>query len=221
MGTTEYTAIPASRYIGAHRPAGIPARCRSSRSGRSPTWPPRFSRGWTSPMARARSSGWGARSRSAAIPPRPASGTPASIRRPRRQASGRAPSTGYPARRDAGHHLHDGGPPRAARHAPGQRRRDAVRFYVGFHQQADGIDGAYLHDPGDPHRLAAAARPRHRNRDRDARLRHQLDPFLAGSLYRSEADDRSPVSAATAIDADGMKAELIARLARAVSVPYS
>ena len=25
--------------------------------------------------------------------------------------------------------------------------RDAVRFYVGFHQQADGIDGAYLHDP--------------------------------------------------------------------------
>ena len=25
--------------------------------------------------------------------------------------------------------------------------RDAVRFYVGFHKEADGIDGAYLHDP--------------------------------------------------------------------------
>ena len=25
--------------------------------------------------------------------------------------------------------------------------RDAIRFYVGFHKEADGIDGCYLHDP--------------------------------------------------------------------------
>ena len=47
------------------------------------------------------------------------------------------------------------------------------------------------------------------------------DPYLAGSLYRSEAPERRPVSVATAIDAEGMKAELIERLGRAVSAPYS
>jgi len=43
------------------------------------------------------------------------------------------------------------------------------------------------------------------------------DPYVAGSLYRSNAADRPPVEVATAIDAAGMKAELIDRLVRAVS----
>jgi hypothetical protein len=47
------------------------------------------------------------------------------------------------------------------------------------------------------------------------------DAAMAGSLYRSEGDDRPPVSVATAIDADGMKGELISRLGRAVGAPYS
>jgi hypothetical protein len=47
------------------------------------------------------------------------------------------------------------------------------------------------------------------------------DPYLAGSLYRSDSDDRRPVSVAISLDADGMKAELLTRLSRAVSAPYS
>ena len=47
------------------------------------------------------------------------------------------------------------------------------------------------------------------------------DPYLAGSLYRSEEANRAPARVAIAIDPEGMKAELIARLVRAVSVPYS
>jgi hypothetical protein len=47
------------------------------------------------------------------------------------------------------------------------------------------------------------------------------DPYLAGSLYRSESDDRAPVSVAVALDAEGMKAELLARLSRAVGAPSS
>jgi purine nucleosidase len=99
--------------------------------------------------------------------------------------------------------------------------RDAVRFYVGFHQQADGIDGAYLHDPVTL--IGSMLRPDLVTETVTETLACDTssDPYLAGSLYRSEADDRSPVSVAIAIDADGMKAELIARLARAVSVPYS
>ena len=45
------------------------------------------------------------------------------------------------------------------------------------------------------------------------------DPARAGSLVRT--DGRPPVSAAVAIDADGMKAELLGRLARAVSAEHS
>ena len=47
------------------------------------------------------------------------------------------------------------------------------------------------------------------------------DPYLAGSLYRTEDASRPPARVALAIDPEGMKAELIARLSRAVSVPYS
>jgi purine nucleosidase len=99
--------------------------------------------------------------------------------------------------------------------------RDAVRFYVGFHQQADGIDGAYLHDPvaliGSVLRTDLVTGGVTETLACDT----SSDPYLAGSLYRSEADDRRPVSVATSIDADGMKAELITRLSRAVSAPYS
>ena len=52
-------------------------------------------------------------------------------------------------------------------------------------------------------------------------LRQLPDTHLAGSLYRTEDASRPPARVALAIDAEGMKAELIARLSRAVSVPYS
>jgi hypothetical protein len=47
------------------------------------------------------------------------------------------------------------------------------------------------------------------------------DPYIAGSLYRAEEGGRRPVQVAVAIDPDGVKAELVARLGRAVSVPNS
>jgi len=99
--------------------------------------------------------------------------------------------------------------------------RDAVRFYVGFHQQADGIDGAYLHDPVTL--IGSLLRPDLVTGSVEETLACDTssDPYLAGSLFRSEADDRPAVSVATAIDADGMKVELIARLGRAVGAPYS
>ncbi|HEX2844219.1 MAG TPA: nucleoside hydrolase, partial [Candidatus Limnocylindria bacterium] len=99
--------------------------------------------------------------------------------------------------------------------------RDAVRFYVGFHQQADGLDGAYLHDPVTL--IGSLLRPDLVTESVTETLACDTssDPYLAGSLYRSEADARPPVTLATAIDAEGMKGELLARLARAVSAPYS
>ena len=99
--------------------------------------------------------------------------------------------------------------------------RDALRFYVAFHQKADGIDGAYLHDP--VVLIASLLRPDLVSQSVTETLACDTssDPFLAGSLYRTESDDRPPVSVATAIDAEGMKAELITRLGRAVSAPYS
>ena len=99
--------------------------------------------------------------------------------------------------------------------------RDAVRFYVAFHQQADGIEGAYLHDP--VVLISALLRPDLITETVEERLACDTssDPAMAGSLYRSEADDRPAVSVATAIDADGMRAELISRLGRAVGAPFS
>ena len=99
--------------------------------------------------------------------------------------------------------------------------RDAVRFYVGFHQQADGIDGAYLHDP--VALIGSLLRPDLVTEEVSEVLACDTssDPYLAGSLYRSDSDARQPVALATAIDADGMRAELLARLSRAVSAPYS
>jgi purine nucleosidase len=99
--------------------------------------------------------------------------------------------------------------------------RDAVRFYVGFHQQADGINGAYLHDP--VVLIASLLRPDLVMESVTETLAcdTSADAHLAGSLYRSEGDDRPPVTVAVAIDPEGMKAELIARLGRAVSAPHS
>jgi purine nucleosidase len=99
--------------------------------------------------------------------------------------------------------------------------RDAIRFYVGFHQRADGIDGAYLHDPVTL--IGGLLRPDLVTE----RVSEQLacdtssDVRAAGSLYRSQAADRPSADVAVAIDPEGMKAELLTRLARAVSVPYA
>jgi purine nucleosidase len=94
--------------------------------------------------------------------------------------------------------------------------RDALRFYVAFHRQADGIDGCYLHDPVTL--VGALLRPELVTDTAHERLAcdTSADPYVAGSLYRSE-DARTPVELAVEIDAAEMKAELLARLARAVA----
>jgi purine nucleosidase len=99
--------------------------------------------------------------------------------------------------------------------------RDAVRFYVGFHKKADGIDGAYLHDPVTV--IGALLRPDLVTERVSEVLAcdTSADPYVAGSLYRAERAGRPAVELATSIDAEGMKSELIARLARAVSAPVS
>jgi purine nucleosidase len=98
--------------------------------------------------------------------------------------------------------------------------RDAVRFYVGFHQKADGIDGAYLHDAVTL--IGAFLRPDLVTESTTERLAcdTSVDLRAAGSLYRTDGDERPAVELATAIDGDGMKAELVERLARAVTPTY-
>jgi purine nucleosidase len=96
--------------------------------------------------------------------------------------------------------------------------RDAMRFYVAFHRDADGIDGCYLHDPVTL--IGALLRPDLVAETVSERLAVDTgsDPYVAGSLYRVDADDqRPPVEVATSIDADGMKEELLSRLATAVA----
>jgi purine nucleosidase len=95
--------------------------------------------------------------------------------------------------------------------------RDAVRFYVAFHKEADGIDGCYLHDPVTL--IGALLRPELVTETVSERLACDTgqDPYVAGSLYRSKDDDRPPVEIATAIEPEAMKAELLARLAAAVA----
>ena len=99
--------------------------------------------------------------------------------------------------------------------------RDAVRFYVAFHRQADGIDGAYLHDPVSLVGSLLAPGLVTEEVSEVLACDTSSDPHLAGSLYRAESAARGPVTLATVLDAEGMKAELLARLGRAVSVPYS
>jgi purine nucleosidase len=97
--------------------------------------------------------------------------------------------------------------------------RDAVRFYVAFHRQADGIDGCYLHDPVTL--IGALLRPDLVTDTVDDRLTCDTgsDPHLAGSLYRSRDEHRRAVNVVTELDAEGMHRELLERLARAVAVP--
>jgi len=93
--------------------------------------------------------------------------------------------------------------------------RDALRFYVAFHQKADGIDGAYLHDP--VALIGSLLRPDLVTDAVDLPLACDTgsDPRSAGSLVRAQG--REPVTAAVAIDPEGMKAELLERLGRAVA----
>jgi purine nucleosidase len=99
--------------------------------------------------------------------------------------------------------------------------RDAMRFYVGFHKRADALDGAYLHDPVTL--IGALLRPDLITETVTERLAcdTSADVYAAGSLYRSVAADRRPVELATRIDPAGMKAELLERLGRAVAAPYA
>ena len=96
--------------------------------------------------------------------------------------------------------------------------RDAVRFYVAFHRQAEGIDGCYLHDPVTL--IGSLLRPDLVTDSVDERLACDIgnDPRLAGSLYRSRDESRPAVNVATALDAEGMHRELLERLTSAVSV---
>lgn len=95
--------------------------------------------------------------------------------------------------------------------------RDAVRFYVAFHRQADGIDGCYLHDPVTL--IGSLLRPDLVTDGVDERLACDTgsDPHLAGSLYRSNDEKRQAVNVALAVDPEPMKAELLTRLAGAVA----
>jgi inosine-uridine nucleoside N-ribohydrolase len=97
--------------------------------------------------------------------------------------------------------------------------RDAMRFYVGFHRRVDQIDGAYLHDPVTL--IASLLRRDLVSETVDEQLACDTssDIYVAGSLYRAEHDNRPVVEVATAIDAEGMKQELLTRLARAVGPP--
>ena len=95
--------------------------------------------------------------------------------------------------------------------------RDAVRFYISFHRQADGIDGCYLHDPVTL--IGSLLRPDLVTETVDERLACDTgnDPHLAGSLYRSTDENRRAVNIATELDAEGMHHELLERLAHAVA----
>lgn len=97
--------------------------------------------------------------------------------------------------------------------------RDAVRFYVAFHRQADGIDGCYLHDPVTL--IGSLLRPDLVTETATQALACDTssDPHLAGSLYRAKDEHRRAVDVAMALDPEGMHHELLERLARAVVVP--
>ena len=94
--------------------------------------------------------------------------------------------------------------------------RDAMRFYVDFHRRQDRIDGAYLHDPVTL--IGSLLRPDAVIERLDERLTcdTSTDPQVAGSVFLSE-DQRPTVSVATAIDPELMRRELLDRLSIAVT----
>jgi inosine-uridine nucleoside N-ribohydrolase len=81
------------------------------------------------------------------------------------------------------------------------------------------VDGCYLHDPVTL--IASLLRPDLVTESVTQPLACDTssDPHLAGSLYRLEDGSRRSVEVAMAIDPEPMKAELLARLARAVANP--
>jgi purine nucleosidase len=95
--------------------------------------------------------------------------------------------------------------------------RDAIRFYISFHRQAEGIDGCYLHDPVTL--IGSLLRPDLVTETVDERLACDTgsDPHLAGSLYRSTDENRRAVNIATELDSEGMHRDLLERLAHAVA----
>lgn len=97
--------------------------------------------------------------------------------------------------------------------------RDAVRFYVEFHRTADGVDGCYLHDPVTLIGSLLRADLVTETISQALACDTGSDPHLAGSLYRLADGTRRPVEIAMAIDPEPMKADLLARLARAVARP--
>ena len=129
------------------------------------------------------------------------------LRRPgggRDLPAGRRDRPHLSARRDAGHRLHHGRSPPAAGHASGRhrpRRRALLRRLPPARPTAS--TAAYLHDPVTL--IGSLLRPDLVTGSVEETLACDTssDPYLAGSLFRSETDDRPAVSVATAIDADG------------------
>jgi purine nucleosidase len=95
--------------------------------------------------------------------------------------------------------------------------RDALRFYVGYHREADGIDGCYLHDP--VALVGAVLRPDLVTASHDGRLfcDTDSDPARAGTIRSADNDPRPMLNVVTAINATGMREEILERLVRAVA----
>jgi purine nucleosidase len=95
--------------------------------------------------------------------------------------------------------------------------RDALRFYVGYHRQADGIDGCYLHDAVTL--VGALLRPELVTKTHDGRLACDTgtDPMVAGTVRPADDDPRPMLNVVTAIDGAAMHEEVLDRLAAAVA----
>lgn len=95
--------------------------------------------------------------------------------------------------------------------------RDALRFYVGYHRVADGIDGCYLHDPVTL--VGSLLRPDLVTASRDRRLvcDTNADPALAGTIRPADDDPRPMLNVVTAINGPAMREEVLDRLTRAVA----
>jgi purine nucleosidase len=95
--------------------------------------------------------------------------------------------------------------------------RDALRFYVGYHRVADGIDGCYLHDPVTL--VGALLRPDLVTGTHDGRLACDTgaDLAVAGTVRPADTDPRPMLNVVTAIDGEAMREEVLDRLAAAVA----
>jgi purine nucleosidase len=95
--------------------------------------------------------------------------------------------------------------------------RDALRYYVGYHREADGIDGCYLHDPVTL--VGALLRPELVTATHDGRLACDTgaDPTVAGTVRPADDDPRPMLNVVTAIDGAAMREEVLDRLAAAVA----